>query len=57
MKKGPIKCMSLKDLIKEHEEIVRILKSGRKSSINKLLKEQSEELKEYKEEYKRKLSK
>lgn len=49
--------MPLKDLIKEHEGIVRILKSGRKYSINKLLKEQSEELKEYKEEYKRKLSK
>jgi len=38
-------------LIKEHTELVRILRSGNKKQINKLLREQTKELKEYKAEY------
>lgn len=56
MKRKLSKMMPYKELIKEHENIVKVLKSGSKTKIKKLLEEQSYELHEYKEEYKRKLS-
>ena len=47
------KKMSYPDLIAEHEDLVKVLKSGDKKAIAKIAKEQEKELKEYKEEYKR----
>lgn len=45
------KMMSYKDLILEHKNLVRTLKSGKKTAINKLLKEQSAELQSYQKAY------
>jgi len=54
MAKKISKLMPYTSLIREHENLVKTLKSGNKTKIKKLLKEQSKELKEYKEEYKKK---
>jgi len=50
------KMMPYKALIKEHENLVKVLKNEKNPSrkLKKLLDEQSQELKEYKEEYKKK---
>ena len=55
--KRPAKLMPYKDLIKEHENLVKILKKPSKTKLKKLLKEQSAELKEYKAEYEKKKKK
>jgi len=54
MPKRLAKRMPYVSLIREHENLVKVLKSGSKTKIKKLLKEQEKELKEYKEEYKKK---
>ena len=48
------KKMSYVALIKEHKNLVKVLKKGNKQDIKKLVKEQEAELKEYKKEYQRK---
>jgi len=51
MAKQISKMMPYSSLIKEHEKLVKVLKSGNKKAIAKMAKEQEKELKEYKEEY------
>ena len=51
MAKRISKLMSYTNLIKEHEKLVKVLKSGSKKAIKDMAKEQEKELKEYKEEY------
>ena len=56
-----VKIMPYPELIKEHEELVKILRNAVKKnpsrSLSKLLDEQSAELVSYKKEYKQKLKK
>lgn len=40
--------MSKKGLVREHEELTRVLKSGNKKGLKKELREQSKELKQLK---------
>jgi len=54
MAKRISKLMPYADLIKEHKNLVRILKFGTAYERRKLLQEQSAELTEYKKEYKQK---
>jgi len=49
------KKMNLKDLIKEHRRLVRIMKFGSPYERAQLIKEQEAELKEYEAEYRLKL--
>ena len=48
------KRMPYKSLIREHKNLVHVLKYGTKKQKEKLLREQSKELKEYQSEFKRK---
>ena len=49
------KAMPYKDLIKEHRRLVRVLRFGSQWERDQLLAEQEAELKEYEEEYAKKL--
>jgi hypothetical protein len=59
-KKEPVKAIKKKDLISEHEELVRDLKAAKKNgkaAISKQLTRQEKELREYKKEFADKMKK